>query len=46
MLLNVTSYNAIGRTVLFNHGVNARIRTKSIIIPPDGILIRSTKYIP
>src|SRR6476661_2006134 len=33
MLLNVTSYNTIGRTVLFNHGVNARVRTKSIIIP-------------
>ena len=37
MLLNVTSYNTIGRTVLFNHGVNTRVRTKSIIIPPDSI---------
>src|SRR6478609_3383984 len=32
MLSNVTNYNTIGRTVLFNHGVNARVRTKSIII--------------
>src|SRR6478609_5308167 len=46
MLSNVTSYNTIGRTLLFNHGVNARVRTKSIIIPPDGMRIRSTKYIP